>query len=49
MKVLVLDPVPESAIRTFEKQGFQVDFSLEEKSEAGLLKLAFEYNIICIS
>jgi D-3-phosphoglycerate dehydrogenase len=48
LKVLVLDPLPETALAVFRNSNYKVDFADGELSEAALCRKVEDYNIICV-
>ncbi|KAJ3106412.1 hypothetical protein HDU97_006397 [Phlyctochytrium planicorne] len=48
IKVLLLDPIPESALAIFSSANFKVDECFQQLSEAELVKRVNDYNIICL-
>lgn len=48
IRVLCLDPLPDTALAVFKNANFQIDFVDGELSEAALCRKVEDYNIICV-
>ncbi|KAJ3415695.1 hypothetical protein HDV05_004373 [Chytridiales sp. JEL 0842] len=48
IRVLVLDPIPESALNLFKQADYKIDLAFEDHSEADLVKKIGDYNIVCL-
>lgn len=48
IRVLCLDPLPETALAVFRALNWRVDFADGELSEAALCRKVEDYNIICV-
>jgi hypothetical protein len=48
IRVLLLDPVPQSAKDVFQRKNYKVDECLEEMSEGELIRLMSDYQVVCL-
>ncbi|KAJ3071180.1 hypothetical protein HDU98_005697 [Podochytrium sp. JEL0797] len=48
IRMLVLDPLPATAMDIFKNSGFKIDECFDTLSEAQLVKKITEYNIVCL-
>ncbi|KAJ3208305.1 hypothetical protein HDU83_003086 [Entophlyctis luteolus] len=49
VKMLLLDPLPATAMAIFKNSGFTIDECFEAMTEAQLVKRISEYNIVCLN
>ncbi|KAI8814972.1 phosphoglycerate dehydrogenase [Cladochytrium replicatum] len=48
LRVLVLDPLPKSALKVFADANYKIDENFETLSESELVKTIGDYNIVCL-